>query len=296
MTAPDEVRAEAVALYDRFTHVTHDRRAFMAEMTRLAGSVAAANLLVAEIAGTPAAAAVVAEGDARLAAETISWPAADDRTTAGYHVRPRQSATLGAVMVVHENRGLTLHIRDVARRLALAGFVVLAPDFLSVSGGTPTDEDRARDMIGTLDLANATADGLATLTWLEQHSSVNGKRSKAGAVGFCWGGAMVNRLAATGSSALAAGVAYYGPAPAPAEASRVRAPLLLHYAGLDKRVDATGEPWVAALKAARKNVTTYRYEGANHAFNNDTSRQRYDPAAAELAWSRTIAFLQEHLA
>jgi carboxymethylenebutenolidase len=162
---------------------------------------------------------------------------------------------------------------------------------LSPAGGTPANEDQARDMIGKLDLAQATQAGVAMLRELARTS----RAGKVGAVGFCWGGAYVNRLAIAAGTDLDAGVAYYGPAPNPPEAAKVRAPLLLHYAGLDERVNATGKPWAEALKAAGKSVDNYTYEGIDHAFNNDTSAERYNKAAADLAWQRTLAFFKRHL-
>ena len=266
----------------------------MAELTKLAGGAAAANALLLAIAANPAAATIVAADDKGLATRDIGWPTGTGQVMRGYFARPAGPAKrLPAVIVVHENRGLTAHIRDVARRVALAGYAALAPDFLSSAGGTPTDEDMARNLIGKLDLAAATADGVGTIDWLK-----GGRRStgKVGVIGFCWGGAMVNRLAVAAGPALAAGVAYYGPAPSPAKAALVRAPLLLHYAGLDDRVAQTGTPWVAALKAAGKDVRAFTYPGVNHAFNNDTSVERYDAGAAKLAWDRTLAFLRETLA
>ncbi len=290
----EEIRARAIALYDRFTHEGQDRRAFMAELIGIAGGLGAANILLAGIAASPAAAAISPADDTRLTTATIRWPAAGGRTLSGYRAVPAKAkGRLPAVIVIHENRGLTDHIRDVTRRIALEGFVAVAPDFLTVSGGTPTDEDKARTMIGALDLAATTADAVATVGWLKADRTTNGK---VGAVGFCWGGALTNRLAVAAGAALSAGVPYYGPAPDPAEAMKVKAPMLLQYAGLDDRVNATGRPWVSALKAAHVPTEAYFYEGANHAFNNDTSAQRYDATTAALAWGRTIAFLRLNLA
>ena len=195
------------------------------------------------------------------------------------------------MLVIHENRGLNEHTRDVARRLALAGFRAVAPDFLSPVGGTPADEDAARDAIGKLDLGQATAAGVAMLRALGRSS----RGGKVGAVGFCWGGAYVNRLAVAAGDALDAGVVYYGPAPDPGEAAKVQAPLMIHLAGLDERVAQTEFPWITALRAAGKRVTYFDYEGVNHAFNNDTSAERYDKAAADLAWQRTLRFFARQL-
>ena len=281
----DDIRQQAIALYDRFTHEGLERRDFMTRMVALAGSAAAAEALIAGIAASPAAAAVVPADDKRL---TIATRLIDG--TRAYVAEPRSRSLKATVLVIHENRGLNDHIRDVARRLALAGFRAVAPDLLTPLGGTPANEDRARDMIGKLDLAKATATGVAMIRTLKATS----RAGKVGAVGFCWGGAYVNRLAIAAGAELSGGVAYYGTAPNPSEAVKVKAPLLLHYAGLDERVNATGKPWVAALQAARKPVTAYTYEGVNHAFNNDTSAERYNKAAADLAWSRTLAFFKQH--
>ncbi len=294
MTDPD-LRRRAIALYDRFTHEHHDRRAFMADLVKLAGSAAAAQALLLGIAADPATAAIVAPDDKRVRTTTIRWTTAPGRTLTGYRAVPAAAngGRLPAVLVIHENRGLNDHIRDVARRIALAGFRAVAPDFLSPSGGTPADEDKARAMIAALDLAQTTADAVASVRMLAADPRATGK---VGAVGFCWGGALTNRLAVAAGAALAAAVPYYGPAPDPSEAAKVHAAMLLHYGGLDERVNATGRPWLAALQAAKVPVHAYFYAGANHAFNNDTAPDRYDAAAAKLAWDRTIAFLKEHLA
>ena len=289
-----ELRAAAIALYDRFTHDGLDRRAFMAELTRLAGSAAAASLLLASIAADPAAAALIAEEDKRIRTHRMSWPVAAGRTMKGYQAEPREPAgRLGSVLVVHENRGLNGHIEDVARRLALAGYRAVAPDFLSPAGGTPADEDAAREAIGKLDLASAAADAVATLRLMK---ALPGSNGKAGAVGFCWGGGMVNRVAVAAGNALEAGAPFYGPAPDPSLAAQVQAPMLLHYAGLDERVNKTGFPWRDALQAAGKTVEAYVYPGVNHAFHNDTSAERYDAAAAKLAWQRTLDFFARYVA
>jgi carboxymethylenebutenolidase len=190
---------------------------------------------------------------------------------------------------VHENRGLNSHIEDVARRLAIAGYRAVAPDFLSAVGGTPADQDAAREAIGKLEIAVAVADAVATLRLLRALPNSNGL---VGAVGFCWGGGMVNRIAIAAGSGLQAGIAFYGPAPDPTLAPRVEAAMLLHYAGLDDRVNATGLPWAAALEAAGKRVESIVYPGVNHAFHNDTSKERYDEPAAKRAWAATLRFLK----
>lgn len=289
----EDVRAAAIRLHDRFTHEGLDRRAFMTELTRIAGSAAAANALLLGIAASPAAAAVVPENDERLIIRRGSL-GLKGRTLNGYVATPKAAAgkKIPAVIVIHENRGLNPHIEDVTRRVALSGYFAVAPDFLSEMGGTPADEDKAREMIGRLELQNSVADAVALLDATRALDHSNGK---VGAVGFCWGGAFVNRLAVAASDRLDAGVAYYGPAPDPSAAGQVEAAMLLHYAGNDQRVNKTGEPWAAALKNAGANVTAHSYPGAEHAFNNDTSAERYDKTAADLAWKRTMDFLARHL-
>lgn len=287
-----DFRDRAIQLYDAFTHEHRDRRALLRDMVALTGSVAAAELLIAGIAASPAAAAITDAADPTLDLVKESYGIGPGKQLTGYFASPKGKTNLGSVIVFHENRGLTPHIEDVARRFALAGFRAVAPDFLSDQGGTPDNEDKARDMIGKADLAAITSEAVGTIGAMRARAGGNGK---VGVVGFCWGGALVNRVAIAAGDALAAGVAYYGPAPDPAEAVKVAAPLLLHYAGKDARVAATGTPWVAALKAAGKDVTDYTYDGVDHAFNNDTSPERYNAAAALLAWDRTTAFLHAHL-
>ncbi|WP_213982034.1 dienelactone hydrolase family protein [Sphingomonas sp. dw_22] len=288
----DDIRSRAIRIYDAFTHEHRDRRALLREMAALAGSVAAAETLIAGIAASPAAAQQVPENDDRLVASMQSFTA-EGINTHYYHAQSKDpDGALPVVMVIHENRGLNAHIKDVCRRLALAGFIADAPDFLSPAGGTPADEDKARDLIGQLDMAATVATGVRAL---KVFAAMRNTNHRIGVVGFCWGGAMANRLAIAAGKGLDAGVAYYGPAPDPAEAARVQAPLLLHYAGNDTRVNATGEPWVAALKAAGKSVEAFTYPGVEHAFNNDTSAERYNAAAAGLAWDRTIAFFHKQL-
>lgn len=290
---PDPARAAAIALYDRFTHEGMDRRAFMAELSRIAGGTAAASALLAGIAADPAAAAVVAGDDKRVRGRTMKWPVGGGRTMSGYQAEPaRPEGLRGSVIVIHENRGLNEHTRDVARRVALAGYRAVAPDFLSPVGGTPADQDAAREAIGKLDLAQSVADAVATLRLLRTLPGANGR---AGAVGFCWGGGMVNRIAVAAGETLDAGVSFYGPAPDPSHAALVEAAMLIHLAELDTRVNATGVPWGEALKAAAPRHEVMMHAGVNHAFHNDTSAERYDRASAERAWRATLLFFGEHI-
>ncbi len=283
----DDIRQEAIALYDQFTHERLERRTFMKRMAALAGSAAAAEALIATIAADPAAAAIVPADDKRLTTRTQDLVGGYK----AYVAEPRTRSLKPTVMVILENRGLNEHTRDVARRLALAGNRAVAVDFLSLSGGTPADEDAARDAIGKLDLGKTVGDAVAMLGELAKSS----RGGKVGAVGFCWGGGFVNRLAVASGEQLDAGVVYYGAGPNPSEAAQVQAPLMIHHAGLDSRIAQTLWPWITALRAAGKTVTYFNYEGVNHAFNNDTSAERYDKAAAELAWERTLRFFRQNL-
>jgi carboxymethylenebutenolidase len=288
---PDQLQ-QAIELYDRFTHEGIDRRDFFARMTMIAGSAAAATSLIAAIAASPAAAAIVPEDDKRLKTAMLELPLPGIPAYRAYTAQPRAAGRHPSVVVIHENRGLNAHIKDVARRLALEGFHAVAPDFLSPAGGTPENEDAAREAIGKLDLSQAVSHAVRHLEVLR---AAKGGTGKVGTVGFCWGGGFVDRLAVAAGDKLDAGVSYYGPAPDPSEAVKVQAPLLLHHAGLDNRVAQSLFPFVTALREAHKTVTFQVYDGANHAFNNDTSAERYNKAAAELAWGRTIRFFRKYL-
>ncbi|GAA4116668.1 dienelactone hydrolase family protein [Aminobacter aganoensis] len=291
MTRPAITQA-MIDAYDEYTHLTLDRRNFMETLTKLTGSAAAAAVIAPMLAASQAQAAIVADDDARLKAEDVAYPGGAGEMK-GYLVQPADRAgKLPAVIVIHENRGLNPHIRDVARRIALEGFVALAPDYLSPLGGTPPDEEKAREMFGQLDAAQTVANGIATVAFLKGHESGNGK---VGAVGFCWGGGTVNLLAVN-SPDLGAGVAYYGAQPKDeAAVANIKAALLLHYAGMDERINAGIDAYKAALEKGGKDFQVHVYDGAQHAFNNDTSEARYNKEAADLAWGRTIAFFREKL-
>jgi carboxymethylenebutenolidase len=278
--------------YDEYTHLTLDRRGFMEKLTKLAGSAGAAAAIAPLLAANKASAEIIAANDSRLETKDVAYLGKGGEMK-GYLAQPKQAGgKLGGVIVIHENRGLNPHIRDVARRMALEGFVALAPDFLSPLGGTPEDEDKARDMFTNLDPALTVANAEASLTYL---SKLDGSNGKVGAVGFCWGGGVINRFA-TKSPELKAGVAYYGAQPPAADVPDIKAALLLHYAGLDERINAGIPAYREALEKDKKTFEIFIYDGANHAFNNDTSAARYDKKAADLAWSRTVAFLKKYLA
>ena len=291
MNTQPKITPEMIRLYDEYTHVTLDRRGFLAKLTQLAGSSAAAMAVLAMLENDYAKAALVPADDPRLKAETVTFKGVDGTIT-GYLVKPANAAAkLPGVVVVHENRGLNPHIQDVARRVALDGFLALAVDLLSPAGGTPSDEDKARDMIAALDMNKAVGNAVAAVAYLKSRPDSNGK---VGAVGFCWGGGMLNAMAVNAPD-LAAAVAYYGRQPDPKDVPRIKAKLLLHYAGKDERINAGIAAYEAALKAADIPYTLYMYDGVDHAFNNDTNAARYDKAAADLPFGRTIDFLKKAL-
>jgi carboxymethylenebutenolidase len=275
-----------INLFDRFTHGGMNRRDFMERLSLLTGGTAAATAILPLLENNYAKADVLPEGDPRIAVQMIEFKGGK-----GYLATPKAAGKYPGVLVIHENRGLNPHIKDIARRLAAEGFAALAPDYLQQLGGTPDDADKARDMIGTLGPADILATSKAGLSAVIANPASNGK---SGAVGFCWGGGAANDLAVNDPT-LAAGVAYYGQQPAAADVAKIKAPLLLHYAGLDERIDAGIPAFEAALKAGAKTYELHMYEGVNHAFNNDTNAARYDKAAADLAWGRTVAFLKKYV-
>jgi carboxymethylenebutenolidase len=287
-----QITQAMINAYDEYTHLSLDRRRFMERLTALAGSGAAAAAIAPLLAANSASAEMIASNDARVDARDVVYGGSSGEMK-GYLVRPQEAAgPLGSVIVIHENRGLNPHIRDVARRMALEGFIALAPDFLSPSGGTPENEDQAREMIGKLDPAVTVANAQASLKFLTE---LDGASGKVGAIGFCWGGGLVNRFA-TKSPELKAGVAYYGAQPPAEDVPAIKAAMMMHYGGLDERINAGIDAYRKALEAAGKTFEIHVYDGVNHAFNNDTSAARYDKAAADLAWQRTVDFLRKNLA
>lgn len=279
-----------IDLYDEYTHGGLSRRDFLGRLAHLAGGSAAALALLPALQNNYAQAQIIPENDGRLAISRVEYDAAGTKI-AGYLARLKGGAKRPGVIVIHENRGLNPHIQDVARRMAAEGFLALAPDMLSPLGGTPSEEDRATKMIGSLNPGETVARLAAAVPFLVNHEESAGK---VGVVGFCWGGGMVNRLAAAGT-ALNAGVSYYGMQLPASDVPKISAPLLLHYASLDQRINAGIADYEAALKANNKTYELYMYEGANHAFNNNTNAARYNKEAADLAWSRTIKFLKKYL-
>src|SRR5436190_18443019 len=279
-----------ISLYDSFTHGGMNRRDFLDRLASLAGSATAAAALLPVLQNNYAHAAIVAPDDARLSAERTAYDSPKGKIN-GYLVRPAAKGKRPAVIVIAENRGLNPHIEDVARRLAVEGFLALAPDLLSVNGGTPPNEDAARDLHQKTDREAMIAAAVAGIPVMLKHEESTGK---VGAVGFCFGGGVVNRMA-TDSPDLAAGVPYYGVQPPADKVPAIKASLLLQYAETDENINKGIAAHEAALKAGNKKYTLHTYPGTQHAFNNDTGAARYNKAAADLAWTRTLAFFRDNL-
>ena len=279
-----------IDLYDRFTHGGMTRRQFLDRLGEMAGSSAAAVALLPLLQNDYARAAIIAPDDARLVSERVAYDSSKG-TINGYLTRLKAKGKRPVVLVIHENRGLNPHLEDVARRFAAEGFLAYAVDLLSLVGGTPASEDAARDLHAKMNQDDAVTALVSAVTFLKQHPESAGK---VGAVGFCFGGLMINRLAAA-SPELDAGVAYYGRQVSAALVPNIKAALLLHYAEKDDGVNTGIPAYEAALKANNKKFTMYTYPDTQHAFSNDTGAARYNEAAAKLAWSRTIAFFKEIL-
>jgi carboxymethylenebutenolidase len=279
-----------INLYDQFTHGGMNRRDFLDRLAGLAGSAAAGAALLPLLQNNYAQAAIVAADDGRLVPERVPYDSPHGKIN-GYLVRATAKGKRPAIIVIHENRGLNPHIEDIARRLALEGFLALAPDLLTLVGGTPPNEDAARDLHPKMNREHAIAASVAAVSFLQQHAESTGK---VGAVGFCFGGGVVNRVA-TDSPDLAAGVAYYGVQPPADKVPTIKAALLLHYAETDENINKGIAAYESALKADNKKYTINIYPGTQHAFNNETGAARYNKQAADLAWERTIGFFKEQL-
>lgn len=283
---------ELLILFDAYVHGTIDRRGFLDRAQKFAvGGLTAAGLLAA-LSPNFASAQVVPKDDARIKTEMINYPSpAGTGTVKGYLAKPaNMTGKLPVVLVIHENRGLNPHIEDITRRLALDNFVAFAPDALTPLGGYPGDEDKAREQFAKLDRDKATEDFVAAARFLKARPESNGK---LGAVGFCYGGGIVHTLSVRVPE-LDAGVPFYGNHPAVEDAAKVKAPLLIHFAAVDERINAAWPAYEAALKAAKANYVAHLYAGTQHGFNNDTT-PRFDTAAAKLAWSRTLEFFNKNL-
>lgn len=284
---------ELLNIFDVYVHGGMDRRGFLERAQKFAVGGATAAGLLAALSPDFARGEVIPANDARLHSEMLELPSPDGYGRAsGYLVRPVQAGTskLPCILVAHENRGLNPHIRDIARRLALEGYLVFALDALAPLGGYPGDEDKARELFAQLDQRKTTEDFVAAAYWLRARPESNGR---LGAIGFCYGGGVVHTLA-TRVPELQAGVPFYGNVPPVSEATKVKAPLLMHFASEDPRINTPWPPYEAALQAAGVRTTVYKYSGTQHGFNNDTT-PRFDRAAAKVSWERTLGFFQQYL-
>lgn len=287
-----EYPQELLDIFDLYVHGEIDRRAFLDRAQKFAVGGVTAVALWESLRPNYAFAQQVAPDDSRLKTERITLPSPNGNGKVnGYYVRPAKiSGKIPAILVIHENRGLNPYIEDVARRLGLLGYLAFAPDGLTTVGGYPGDEEKAVALFKTVDGAKMFQDFLVCAAWLKARPECSGKY---GAVGFCFGGTTVNKLAVQLPD-LNAAVAYYGSQPSAEDTARIKAPLLLHYASLDTAVTGGFPAWEQALKANHITYTAYIYEGANHGFHNDTT-PRYDEAAAKLSWQRTVDFFNKYL-
>jgi carboxymethylenebutenolidase len=286
---PQELRN----LFDQYVHGDIDRRAFLDGARKFATGTMTATALWEALRPNYAWAQQVPPDDSRIQSERATVPSPDGNgTIRGYYVRPAKiSGKLPVVLVIHENRGLNPYIEDVARRLATRNFMAYAPDGLTSVGGYPGDNEKAAKLFGQVDRGKMTEDFVAAARWLKNRPESNGK---LGVVGFCFGGGMSNTLAVRLGSDLTAAVPFYGGQPPAADVPKIKARLLLHYAGLDTRVNGGWPAYEEALKANHLPYTAHIYENTNHGFHNDTT-PRYDETAAKLAWQRTLDFFEKNL-
>ena len=286
-----KLNQEIIQLFDEYTHKPLTRVEFLSRLTKLIGGTAALSTILPALEGSYAASAQVAEDDSDLLISTAEF-SSPNGIIKGYLAQPKQAKKrLGAVLVIHENRGLTPHIKDVTRRIAKEGFIALGIDGLSQFGGTPINEDEGRTLIGKLDAKQNIENMLSGLSYLRTLKNSN---QKTACIGFCWGGGVVNDLAAA-DPALTLGVPYYGRQIDATIVPKIKAKLMLHYAGLDERINAGIPAYENALKSNQIDYQLFIYEGAQHAFNNDSSPARYQKEPADLAWNRTINFFKKHL-
>jgi len=291
--AASDLDPQVFALFDDYVHGRIKRREFLDRLPRFAAAGLSAAAIFDFLSPRYAEAVQVSPDDPRLRTETLTYKSEKGGgEIRGLLARPKKKGKkLAGVVVVHENRGLNPHIEDVARRVALAGFIALAPDALSPLGGYPGNDDDGRELQRKRDRGEMLEDFIAAFHALKKHPECNGK---VGVVGFCFGGWIANMMAVR-LPELRAAVPFYGGQPEPSDVPSIKAPLLLHFGGLDERVNAGWPAYEAALKEAKKKYTAHMYENANHGFHNDTT-PRYDKAAAELAWRRTVDFFRKHLA
>lgn len=272
-----------INLYDEYTHKPLPREVFLKRLAIITGSIGAAMAILPMLENNYAHAATISLDDDALHTEDITYDA-DGVTMKAYLAKPKKDGRYGGVEIIHENRGLNEHIKDVARRAAKAGYIAIAPDALSAAGGTPTNEDEARKLFAQIDAKQNLINFAKGFDYLKSRKDCNGF---TGCVGFCWGGGLVNQLAVNVPT-LNAAVAFYGRQADVADVPRIKAALQLHYAGLDERINAGIPAYEEALKKNNIRYELFMYEGVNHAFHNDTSGARYNEAAAKLAWKRTL--------
>ena len=286
-----EVPQELLNIFDQYVHGGIDRRGFLERAAQFAVGGVTAGMLLDQLSPVFAMQQVKSD-DPRVKGEYVSYPSPNgSEKTKGYLVKPANaSGRLPGVLVVHENRGLNPHIEDIARRIAVDNYIAFAPDALAPLGGYPGDEDKARELFTKLDQAKTREDFVAAANWLKARPDCT---RKIGAVGFCYGGGIVNMLA-TRLPDLAAAVPFYGNQPSAEDAATIKAPMLIHYAEHDDRINAGWPAFEAALKAHHVSYQEFTYPGTQHGFNNDTT-PRYDADAAKLAWSRTMDFFARHL-
>ena len=289
------VPREAIDAYNLYIHGHIDRRSFMDRVKKVAVSSAAAAAIVDQLMPNYAAAQQVAPTDSRIKAEyaTVQSPQGNG-SIRGYLVRPANAGTnrLPAILVVHENRGLNPHIEDVARRLALENFMAFAPDGLTSVGGYPGDDEKGGALFGKIDRAKMAEDLYAAAVWVKKRPDSTGR---LGVTGFCFGGGIANSLAVRMGADLQAAAPYYGGAPPAADVRKIKAAILVHHGGEDKRLVDAWPEYQAALKAAGVTHEGYIYPGAVHGFNNDATPQRYNKAAADQAWQRTVAWFNKYV-
>ena len=283
---------EVLNVFDYYVHGEIGRREFLDRAAKYAVGGMSAVAMLEALRPNYALAQQVPKNDSRIHAEYLTYPSPKGSgTMRGYFVRPANAnGKLPGIVVIHENRGVNPYIEDVARRLAIENYVAFAPDALAPLGGYPGDEEKAAKLFQTLDPTKRTEDLMAAVPFLESRPECNGR---VGAVGFCFGGTTVNQMAVRFPD-LAAAVPFYGGQPSAADTAKIKAPLLIHYAGLDERIDAGWPAWKEALDRNHVRYQEYTYPNVNHGFHNDTT-PRYDEQAAKLAWSRTLAFFDEHL-
>lgn len=279
-----------INLYDEYTHKPLTREDFLKRLAMLTGSTAAALAVLPMIEVNYANAQTIQDGDPRLFTERVTYQGQSEMKA--YVARPKEAKKYPTVMVIHENRGLNPHIEDVTRRMALEGFLAFAPDALAPQGGTPTDPDKAREMFSKLDKAANLQNFAKAFDYLATRNDSSGK---FGCIGFCWGGALTNQMAVNVPN-LKVAIPFYGSQPDAADVPKIKATLQCHYGGLDERINAGIPAFEEALKKAGAKYEIFVYEGAQHAFNNDTAPTRYNEAAAKLAWSRAVALFKKELA